>query len=138
MRAPDMPMGWPRASAPPLTLTLSSEMPSCAGGDDADRGERLVHLDEVEVGRLDALAGVALSEYLPASYRSPSEEEYIAFLWDAFETNYGHGKYQFAFLAYHLLTMCAIYFHVWKIKSLKSVSSTCPYLFTVETWKKLA
>ena len=28
MRAPDMPTGWPSAMAPPLTLTLSSEMPS--------------------------------------------------------------------------------------------------------------
>ena len=28
IRAPDMPTGWPRAIAPPLTLTLSSGMPS--------------------------------------------------------------------------------------------------------------
>ena len=28
MRAPDMPIGWPRAMAPPLTLTLSTSMPS--------------------------------------------------------------------------------------------------------------
>ena len=25
------------------------------------------------------------------------EQEYVAFLWDTFETNYTHGKYQFAF-----------------------------------------
>jgi hypothetical protein len=46
-----------------------------------------------------------LGNYLPLSFKSPKEQEYIAFLWDAFETNYTHGKYQFAFLAYHMLTM---------------------------------
>ena len=30
MRAPDMPIGWPRAIAPPLTLTMSSGMPRWA------------------------------------------------------------------------------------------------------------
>jgi hypothetical protein len=34
----------------------------------------------------------------------------------AFETNYTHGKYQFAFLAYHMLTMSFIYFNIWQIK----------------------
>ncbi len=28
MRAPEAPIGWPSATAPPLTLTLSSSMPS--------------------------------------------------------------------------------------------------------------
>ena len=28
IRAPEAPIGWPRAIAPPLTLTLSSSMPS--------------------------------------------------------------------------------------------------------------
>ena len=45
-----------------------------------------------------------LGRYLPLSFKSPKEQEYIEFLWDAFETNYTHGKYQFAFLAYHMLT----------------------------------
>lgn len=40
----------------------------------------------------------------------------IHFLWDAFETNYTYGKYQFAFLAYHMLTMSFIYFNIWQIK----------------------
>jgi len=59
---------------------------------------------------------VELGYYLPLSYTSPKEQEYIAFLWDAFETNYTHGKYQFAFLAYHMLTMCFVYFNIWQIK----------------------
>lgn len=55
-------------------------------------------------------------DYLPLSFKSPKEQEYVAFLWDAFETNYTHGKYQFAFLAYHMLTMSFVYFNIWQIK----------------------
>ena len=57
-----------------------------------------------------------LGNYLPLSFKSPKEHEYIKFLWDAFETNYTHGKYQFAFLAYHMLTMSFVYFEIWQIK----------------------
>jgi len=57
-----------------------------------------------------------LANYRPLSFKSPKEQEYIAFLWDAFETNYTHGKYQFAFLAYHMLTMSFVYFNIWQIK----------------------
>ena len=57
-----------------------------------------------------------LGLYLPVSYKSPAEQDYIGFLWDAFETNYTHGKYQFAFLAYHMLTMSFVYFNIWQIK----------------------
>jgi len=57
-----------------------------------------------------------LANYLPLSFKTPTEQEYIEFLWDAFETNYTHGKYQFAFLAYHMLTMSFIYFNIWQIK----------------------
>ena len=34
-----------------------------------------------------------LVNYLPLSFKSPKEQEYIEFLWDAFETNYIHGNY---------------------------------------------
>jgi len=57
-----------------------------------------------------------LGNYLPLFFKSPKEQEYIEFLWDAFETNYTHGKYQFAFLAYHMLTMSFVYFNIWQIK----------------------
>lgn len=57
-----------------------------------------------------------LADYLPLSYKTVAEQDYIAFLWDAFETNYTHGKYQFAFLAYHMLTMTCVYFNIWQIK----------------------
>lgn len=57
-----------------------------------------------------------LGNYLPLSFKTPKEQEYIEFLWDAFETNYTHGKYQFAFLACHMLTMSFVYFNIWQIK----------------------
>lgn len=57
-----------------------------------------------------------LGNYLPISFKTRSDQEYIAFLWDAFETNYKHGKYQFAFLAYHMLAMSCVYFNIWQIK----------------------
>ena len=40
----------------------------------------------------------------------------LVILWDAFEMNYTNGKYQFAFLAYHMLTMSFVYFNIWQIK----------------------
>lgn len=55
-------------------------------------------------------------DYLPYSYRSSQEEEYIIFLWDAFLANYEKQKYQFAFIAYHMLFMSFVYFSIWKIK----------------------
>jgi hypothetical protein len=61
-----------------------------------------------------------LGYYLPLSFKTRSEQEYIAFLWDAFETNYAHGKYQFAFLAYHMLAMSFVYFNIWQIKQARS------------------
>ena len=59
---------------------------------------------------------IEIGNYLPRSYKSPKEQEYIGFLWDAFEANYTNGKYQFAFLAYHMLTMSFVYFNIWQIK----------------------
>ena len=37
-----------------------------------------------------------LGSYLPISFKTTSEQEYIAFLWDAFETNFIHGTYPLA------------------------------------------
>jgi hypothetical protein len=57
-----------------------------------------------------------LGNYLPLSFKTPKEQEYIEFLWDAFQSNYENKKYQFAFLAYHMLTMSFVYFNIWQIK----------------------
>lgn len=60
-----------------------------------------------------------LEGFLPISYRTAKEGEYVRFLWEAFHDNCASGKYQFAFLAYHMLTMCFIYFNIWQIKLIK-------------------
>lgn len=57
-----------------------------------------------------------LGSYLPVSYRTPEEQEFTGALWKLFEMNYSLGQYQFAFLAYHMLTMSFVYFSIWKIK----------------------
>jgi hypothetical protein len=62
-----------------------------------------------------------LGNYLPLSFKSPKEQEYIEFLWDAFESNYTHRKYQFAFLAYHMLTMSFVYFNIWQIRQTRPI-----------------
>jgi hypothetical protein len=36
-----------------------------------------------------------LIDFLPASYKTRSEGEYVAFLWDAFQSNYANGKFEF-------------------------------------------
>ena len=59
---------------------------------------------------------IELGDYLPLSFKSQGEQDYIAFLWDAFESNYENKKYQFAFLAYHMLTMSFVYFNIWQIR----------------------
>ena len=57
-----------------------------------------------------------LIDYLPLSFRIESEEEYIKFLWDTFESNYNSEKFEFASLAYHLLYMSFISFSIWQIR----------------------
>ena len=62
-------------------------------------------------------------DYLPYSYKSPQEEEYIIFLRETFLANYEKQKYQFAFIAYHMLFMSFVYFSIWKIKIIISRSN---------------
>lgn len=61
-----------------------------------------------------------LAEFLPVSFKSTSEQDYVRFLWEAFETNCASGKYQFAFLACHMLTMSFVYFKVWQIRQART------------------
>ena len=41
-----------------------------------------------------------LANYLPLSFKTESNRQYVQFLWEAFESNYENKKCQFAFLAY--------------------------------------
>ncbi len=58
-----------------------------------------------------------IHDYLPISYADITEQNYIRFLWDAFETNYHAEKYEFANLAFHLLYMSFVCFSVWQIRA---------------------
>jgi hypothetical protein len=57
-----------------------------------------------------------LGSYLPVSFKTRTEQEYVAFLWDAFESNYISGKFEFASLAFHLLYMSFVSFSIWQIR----------------------
>lgn len=61
-------------------------------------------------------AAQEIHDYLPLAYPSAGEGEYIRFVWEAFESNYEVGKYQFGMLAFHMLYMSYVYFSVWQIK----------------------
>ena len=55
MRAPDMPIGWPEGDRAAVDVDLVGVDAELLGRGQADRGERLVDLDQVEVGGRDAL-----------------------------------------------------------------------------------
>lgn len=78
-----------------------------------------------------ALQRNKLGNYLPLSFKSPKEQEYIEFLWDAFETNYSHAKNQFAFLGYHMLAMSLVYFNIWQIERARLVAYSTTKLFCI-------
>lgn len=60
-----------------------------------------------------------LADFLPVSYKTRSEGEYVAFLWDAFQSNYTSEKFEFASLAFHLLYMSYISFSIWQIRIIR-------------------
>src|ERR1039457_996434 len=62
-----------------------------------------------------------LGSFLPFSFKTKSEEEYIQFLWDAFQGNYNTGKYEFSSLAFHLLYMSFVSFAIWQIRLVREL-----------------
>jgi hypothetical protein len=60
-----------------------------------------------------------LADFLPVSYKTRSEGEYVAFIWDAFQSNYTSEKFEFASLAFHLLYMSYISFSIWQIRIIR-------------------
>ena len=74
-------------------------------------------------------SALEIHDYLPLAYPSAGEGEYIRFVWEAFESNYVAGKYQFAMLAFHMLYMSYVYFSVWQIKQAKPEAFTHAVLF---------
>jgi hypothetical protein len=59
---------------------------------------------------------LGLADYLPVSYKARSEGDNVGFLWDAFQSNYTSGKFEFASLAFHLLYMSFVSFSIWQIR----------------------
>ncbi len=51
---------------------------------------------------------------LPASFGSMDTDEYIQYVLSAFSENYANKRFQFSFLAFHLLYMCFIYKMIWQ------------------------
>ena len=90
-------------------------------------------------------------DYLPIRFKQQSEQEYIEFLWDSYQSNYENGKYPFSFLAYHMLFMSFVYFNIWQIKSIRNDDfekirlgfkedigkATSPFGFSVEDERKI-
>ena len=90
-------------------------------------------------------------KYLPRLYKEPREQEYVTFLWEAFESNYENEKYQFAFIGYHMLFMSFVYFNVWQIKNIRHEdfqkiklgfgddvgNATNPFMFSGENERKI-
>jgi len=66
-------------------------------------------------------------QYLPIT---PPDDEYIRFLWETFETNYKTEKFQFAFIAYHMLFMCFVYYQIAKLYKVKPEECKDLMIFT--------
>lgn len=77
-----------------------------------------------------------IHDYLPVAYPSAGEGEYIRFVWEAFESNYEAGKYQFAMLAFHMLYMSYVYFSVWQIKQVRTFDFENALTFLEEKRRK--
>lgn len=81
-------------------------------------------------------AALEIHDYLPLAYSSAGEGEYIGFVWEAFESNYMAGKYQFAMLALHMLYMSYVYFSVWQIKQIRRSDFEHALIFLEEKRRK--
>lgn len=76
-------------------------------------------------------------EYLPNSFKQQAEQDYIAFLWDGFASNYENGQYQFAMLPYHMLYMSFVYCSVWQIKCSRQDHFANSLIFQPQSEKQL-
>ena len=57
-----------------------------------------------------------LDNLLPISFKTPAEQDYIAFLRETVEENYINHKYQFSFFVYHMIVMSFFYFKIWQLR----------------------
>lgn len=73
--------------------------------------KQLVHLPESRMME----EAYQIFSYLPLRYKNDEEAGYVRYLWKAFGSNYENELYQFAYMSYHMLFMCFVYFTIWKI-----------------------
>ena len=77
-------------------------------------------------------------EYLPIFYQNPSQQEYLQFLWESYEINDQNDQHTFAFIAYHMIYMSAVYSILWKIRLNKSKEFTHALIgFSADDCKKI-
>lgn len=57
-----------------------------------------------------------LRNYLPIYFESKENNEYVEYLTSAYLKNVEAEKYQFSFIAFHILYMCFIYKTIWSLK----------------------
>lgn len=57
-----------------------------------------------------------LRNYLPIYFESKENNEYVEYLTSAYLKNIEAEKYQFSFIAFHILYMCFIYKTIWSLK----------------------
>lgn len=57
-----------------------------------------------------------LRSYLPIYFESKENNEYVEYLTSAYLKNIEAEKYQFSFIAFHILYMCFIYKTIWSLK----------------------
>ena len=58
-----------------------------------------------------------LVDYLPMSFKTEEETDYIESLWQSFINNYENEDYHSAVLSYHMLFMSFVYCVLWKIRN---------------------
>ena len=90
-------------------------------------------------------------DFLPIRFKQSNEQEYIEFLWESFLCNYENEKFQFSFIAYHMLFMSFVYFNIWQIKSVRESDfdkirlefkedlgkATNPFMFSTENERRI-
>lgn len=91
-------------------------------------------------------AALDILKFLPFRFKERSEGEYIDYLWECYECNYQNEKYQFSFIAYHMLFMSFVYFNIWQIKTVRTddfeklklgfsddfSNATNPFMYSIE------
>jgi len=64
---------------------------------------------------------IRIHNYFPHAVHYPAQQEYIKFLWDSYQSNDENDQHTFAYIAFHMLYMSAVYFMLWKVNMSRPV-----------------